>query len=199
MMFRVTDEQGWEQAFEATTAEVLAAGVRRAWDARILESPLARAEIAGSVHGVHPAFAFRARKAWIDRWLEEHLAVATPSSDVRSWRAQAALWHHQVRVEFGADEHLSPLRLHVFAPGDEGMVSQWSTLAIRTPAGFWACAPVAPRVARELLVARAQELYAGAEAICAHARNLAALADHAGEAVGKVQYPKLRLIHCAGR
>jgi hypothetical protein len=196
MKFRVTDEASWEREFVANTSSELAAGVRRAWDERIQESPLARVSTAGTVGGVHPAFAFCARKAWIGRWFEERMARATPTSDVRSWKAQAALWLHQAKVELGADEILSPLRLHVWAPGDAGGISVWSTLAIRSSGGQWSCSPAAPRVGRAVNATRAQELYDGAEVICEHARNLGLLAEHVGDAIRQDRAP-LRLIRCA--
>jgi hypothetical protein len=195
--FRVTDERGWVREFEAEMPAALADGVRRAWDDRIAESRIAKPDVAGTVHGVHPAFAFKARMAWIEIWLEARMASATPTSDVRSWRAQADLWRHQARVDLGGDERLSPLRLHVWAPGDPGTTSVWSTLCRRTGSGAWGCSPSAPHVARVVDDTRAVELYEGAAAMCEHARNLDALAGHVGDEVRKALHPRPRLVASA--
>jgi hypothetical protein len=170
MKFCITDERAWSREFDAGTAEELAAGVRRAWDERIADDPKA------SKNGVHPGLAYHARFAEIDRWIEGRLAVATPTSDVRSWHAQANLWRFWAKRDYGADEAVSPLVLHVAAPDG------WSTILTVAHA----------RVARTVEPARAEQLCRAACATVEHAQDLGRLADHVGEIVRREQYPEPR-------
>jgi hypothetical protein len=185
---RLSDETVWTSEFTADGAGNLARGIAAAWDERI--------ELVRRVPGAtHPAFALAARLTEIDRWLAERLARPVISDEQRrSWDAQTRHWRYTARVELGGDERDSPLRLHVWAPGDEGTISVWSTLCSRTPSGGWTCNPHAPRVARHVDTERALALWEGACAMAAWARKLDGFAEHVGDAVRAAMHPRPTLV-----
>jgi hypothetical protein len=186
--FRVTDERVWTREFHAHDAAGLARGITAAWDVRIETARRTQS-------ATHPAFALVARLAEVDRWLMERMTRADSTNEQRrSWESQAWHWRYTARTELGGDTSSSPLRLHIWAPGDEGVVSVWCTLAARTPSGSWGCDPHAPRVSRVDTAARIAELWTGAVRMVEHARALAGLADGIPEMLRVATHPRPILV-----